>query len=57
MIKYYKAYDMYVNSTFKRRFYSKKKAINLAQIIGNNLFSQTHVEIVDTETGEVIYNT
>lgn len=57
MIKYYKSYDMYINSTFKKRYYSKNKAINLAQIIGNNLFEQNHVEVVDTETGEIIFNT
>lgn len=57
MIKYYKSYDMYINSTFKKRFYSKNKAINLAQIMGYNLFKQNHVQIVDTETGEVIFNT
>lgn len=57
MIKNFKGYDLYINSTFKKRYYSKNKTINIAQIISNNLFEQNHVEVVDTETGEIIFNT
>lgn len=58
MNKWYKTYDIFINSTKLGRLYSKKKAIDLAQKESANLFdSHKHVEVVDTETGEIIYNT
>lgn len=58
MNKWYKAYDIFVNSTKLGRLYSKRKAIDIAQKESASLFEgQRHVEVVDTETGEIIYNT
>ena len=57
MKKWYKAYDIFINSTKIGRLYSKKKAINLAQKESASLYyGQRHAEVVDTETGEIIYN-
>lgn len=56
--KYYQSWDIYINSTRIKRYYSRKKAISIAQKESANLFlGQLHVEVVDTYTGEVIYNT
>lgn len=52
----YQGWDLYENGKFRQRFYSKKKAINIAQIIGQNLFGIKHCEIVDSLTGEIVYN-
>ena len=58
MKKWYKAYDIFINSTKLGRIYSKRKAINIAQKESANLFEgQRHVEVVDIKTGEIIYNT
>lgn len=58
MKKWYKAYDIFINSTKSYRLYSKKKAIEFAQRESANLFNgHKHVEVVDTETGEIIFNT
>ena len=58
MNKWYKAYDIFINSTKLGRSYSKRKAIELAQKESASLFDgQRHVEVIDTETGEIIYNT
>ena len=58
MKKWYKAYDIFINSTKLGRLYSKRKAINIAQRESNTLYEgQRHVEVVDSETGEIIYNT
>ena len=56
--KWYKKYQIMCNSTIVRTMYSKNKAIEYAQIYGTNLFTgHRHVEVVDVETGEVIFNT
>ena len=58
MSKWYKAYDIFINSTKLGRMYSMRKAIEIAQKEGSSLFEgQRHIEVVDTETGEIIYNT
>lgn len=58
MKKWYKAYDIFINCTKIGRLYSKRKAINLAQKESASLFDgHRHIEVVDTETGEVVYNT
>lgn len=58
MNKWYKAYDIFINSTKLGRLYSKRKAISFAQKESASLFAgHRHVEVVDTETGEVIFNT
>lgn len=58
MKKWYKAYDIFINCTKLGRIYSKRKAIDLAMKESANIFEgQKHVEVVDTETGEIIYNT
>ena len=49
------AYDVYVNGTMILHTYSKKKAINIAQIRCGQLFEQRKTEVVDSITGEVIY--
>lgn len=55
--KFYQGWDVYVNSTRLSRYYSKKKAVNIGQIESANLFEgQKHVEVVDTYTGEVVWN-
>lgn len=55
--KIYQGYDLYVNSTKVKRYYSKNKAISIAMKESANLFTgQNHVEVVDTITGEIIFN-
>lgn len=49
------AWQIYVNGTPIRKTYSKTKAINIAQIRCGCLFEQRKVEVVDTITGEVVY--
>lgn len=56
-IKYYSKYDIYINSSFKQRIYSKQKAINICQQLCSNLFTgHRHGEVVDADTGEIIYS-
>lgn len=50
------SWDVYENGTKIARYYSQKKAINLAQVIGANLFGLRHLEVVNTQTGEIIYS-
>lgn len=50
------SWDVYENGTKIARYYSLKKAIHIAQIIGANLFGLRHLEVVDTQTGEIIYS-
>lgn len=49
------AWEIYINGTCVRKVYSRKKAINLALIWCGQLFEQRKVEVVDTSTGEVIF--
>ena len=49
------AWEVYVNGTCIRKVYSKKKAINIAQIRCGQLFEDRKTEVVDTLTGEVIF--
>lgn len=49
------AYEVYVNGTMILQTYSKKKAINIAQIRCGQLFESRKTEVVDTITGEIIY--
>lgn len=48
-------WEVYVNGTCLRKIYSKKKAIELANKWCGELFEQRKTEVVDTITGEVIY--
>lgn len=48
-------WEVYVNGTCIRRTYSKTKAIDIAQIRCGCLFDQRKCEVVDTITGEVVY--
>lgn len=48
-------YDVYVNGTKIMQTYSKNKAINIAQLRCGQLFESRKTEVVDTITGEVIY--
>lgn len=50
------SWDVYENGTKIARYYSLKKAINITQVIGANLFGLRHLEVVDTNTGEIIYS-
>ena len=52
---YNESYDIYVNGSCLRRTYSKKKAIDLAQKWCGQMFEQRKVEVVNTISGEVIY--
>lgn len=49
------AYDVYVNGTMIKHTYSKSKAINIAQMRCGQLFENRKTEVVDSITGEVIY--
>lgn len=49
------AWEIYINGTCLKKVYSKKKAIDLAQKWCGQLFEQRKTEVVDTITGEVIY--
>lgn len=49
------SWDIYINGTCVHKVYSKKKAIDLAQKWCGELFEQRKVEVIDTLTGEVIY--
>lgn len=58
MKKWNTAYDIFINSTKLGKVYSKRKAIEIAQKESANLFEgQKHIEVVDSETGEIIFNT
>lgn len=52
---YTQAWDIYINGTCLRKTYSKNKAIDLAQKWSGQLFEQRKIEVIDTLTGEVIY--
>lgn len=54
--KVFQGWDLYVNSSFIKRFYSKKKAIHTCQIYNQTLFGYNRAEVVDSESGEVIYS-
>lgn len=57
MKKFYSKYDIYINSSFKQRLYSKHKAIDICQQLCCNLFEgYRHGEVVNAETGEIIYS-
>ena len=49
------SFDIYINGSCVRRTYSRNKAINLAQKWCGQLFEQRKVEVVNTISGEVIY--
>lgn len=49
------AWEIYVNGSRIRKVYSRKKAIDLAQKWCGQLFEQRKTEVVDTLTGEVVY--
>lgn len=49
------AWEIYINGSCVRKVYSKKKAIDLAQKWCGQLFEHRKTEVVDTMTGEVIY--
>lgn len=49
------AYDLYINGSFKKRYYSLKKAINIAQINGMTLWGQNHCKVVNSITGIILY--
>lgn len=50
-----KHYQIYINGTKIRRVYSKNRAIDLAQKWCGCLFENQKTEVIDTTTGEVIY--
>lgn len=52
---YLQAWEVYINGTCLRKVYSKKKAIDLAQKWCGELFEERKTEVVETITGEVIY--
>lgn len=52
---YEQAWEIYVNGTCLRKVYSKRKAIDLAQKWCGELFEQRKTEVIDTMTGEIIY--
>lgn len=54
-INNHQAWEVYINGTCLRKVYSKRKAIDLAQKWCGELFEQRKTEVVDTITGEVIY--
>ena len=49
------SFDIYINGSCVRRTYSRNKAINLDQKWCGQLFEQRKVEVVNTISGEVIY--
>lgn len=58
MIRTYKilqAWEVYINGTCVRKCYSKKKAIDIAYKMCGQLFEQRKTEVVDTLTGEIIF--
>lgn len=58
MKTWYKAFDVYVNSKFLRRMWSKNKAIELAQVYSADMYvGHRHTEVVDVQTGEIVFNT
>lgn len=50
-------YDLYVNSTKVTRIWGKSKALKLAEKQAGQLFEQRHVELININTGEIIYST
>lgn len=52
---YKKSWDIYINGTAVKRVYNEKKAIDLAQKWCGQLFEKRKTEVVDTQTGEIIY--
>lgn len=48
-------YHIYVNGTHIKSSYSLKKAIDIAQQRSGQLFEQRKVEVINSLTGEVIY--
>lgn len=48
-------WEIYINGTCVRKCYSKNKAINLSQKWCGELFEKRKTEVIDTLTGEVIY--
>lgn len=53
--KLYEAYDIYVNGTCIARKYSKRGAIELAQLRSGQMFETRGVDVVDVNNGEIIY--
>lgn len=49
------AWVICINGTPLRKTYSKRKAIDLAQQWCGDLFETRKTEVIDTLTGEVIY--
>ena len=49
------AWEIYINGTCIRKIYSRRKAIELAQLWCGKLFEKRKTEVIDTMTGEVIY--
>lgn len=54
-VPYYEVFEIYINGTKVYRKYGIKSAIAFAERTCGDLFGERRVEVVNADTGEVVY--
>ena len=54
---YQEVYDLFLNSKKIKRIWGRKKALSQAEAVSGNLFGVNFVQLVNINTGEIIYET